>query len=244
MATTCAAIHGLKNALASLNYRILFAILLLPAFVNAQEAPKQGEPGSEVEEEGQSLEAEFVASDTFRSGSLIVPFARKLAFEGHYFGGTPTETDTGYTGISWAFSLKGLKLVPGLGAVFGNNQFTSSAAFSFRWEYERKWFITQGLVVQSFRDTPIFAEDETATQHREVLAETVRPTISDGNHLSARWNRITVGGTWEHIAFREGVEWKGGGRLAIRLLPRISGILYVLAPGQAEWRAGILIHPR
>ena len=71
----------------------------------------------------------------------------------------------------------------------------------------------------------------------------VRPTISDGNHVSARWKRMTLGGTWEHIAFREGDEWKWGGRLAIRILPRVSGILYVLAPGRAEWRGGILIHP-
>ncbi|HYI97661.1 MAG TPA: hypothetical protein VEX68_29245 [Bryobacteraceae bacterium] len=52
-----------------------------------------------------------------------------------------------------------------------------------------------------------------------------------------------LGGAWEHIAFREGDEWKWGGRLAIRILPRVSGILYVLAPGRAEWRGGILIHP-
>jgi hypothetical protein len=51
-----------------------------------------------------------------------------------------------------------------------------------------------------------------------------------------------IGGTWEHIAFREGSEWKGGGRLAVRILPRLSGILYVLGPGRTEWRGGVLIH--
>ena len=81
-------------------------------------------------------------------------------------------------------------------------------AVSFRWEYEKKCFITQALVIQSFRDTPIFGDEKTG--HSEVLVTTVRPTISDGSHISARWNRITVGGTWERIAFREGIEWKGG----------------------------------
>ena len=37
---------------------------------------------------------------------------------------------------------------------------------------------------------------------------------------------------------------KAAGRLAIRILPRVSGILYVLAPGRTEWRGGILIHSR
>lgn len=220
----------------------MLAILLLPVFAGAQEATKPGEStDGEPTQEGQSIEAEFVASDIFRSGSLIIPIARKLAFEGHYFGGTPTETNTGFTGLSWAFSLKGLKLIPGFGAVFGDNQFTASPGVSFRWEYEKKWFVSQGVVVQSFRDTPIFAENE--DELGEVLVNTVRPTISDGNHLSARWNRLTIGGTWERIAFREGTEWKGGGRLAIRITPRISGILYVLTPGRTEWRGGILIHP-
>jgi hypothetical protein len=225
-----------------MDIRLMIAIALLPAFAGAQETSAKGKPIDEAAGKGQSLEAEFVASDVFRSGSLIVPFARKFAFEGHYFGGTPTETETGFTGVSWAFSIKGFKLIPGIGAIFGNNHFTASAAVSFRWEYEKKWFITQGLAIQGLRHTPIFGEEETG--HSEVLVNTVRPTISDGSHISARWNRVTLGGTWERIAFREGIEWKGGGRIAIRLLPRISGILYVLTPGRTEWRAGILIHPK
>lgn len=203
---------------------LVLALFVFPLLAAAQE------PG----EDRQSFEAEFVASDIFRSGSLILPVAKRFAFEGHYFGGT--ETDIGYTGVSWAWTGKSLKLIPGFGAVFGSNEFTASPAFSFRWEYEKKWFITQGLVVQSFRDTPIFTEEH------HIRVGSVRPTISDGNHLSARWNRITVGGTWEHIAFREGSEWKGGGRLAVRILPRVSAILYVLTPGRTEWRGGILIH--
>jgi hypothetical protein len=67
--------------------------------------------------------------------------------------------------------------------------------------------------------------------------------VSDGSHVSGRWKRLTIGGTWEHIHFREN-EWKGGGRLAFRILPRVSAVLYAFAPGRVEWRGGILIHPR
>lgn len=216
---------------------ILAAFLRLLA--SAQEAQRPGQP--EESEKPVEFEAEFVASDIFRSGTLVLPIHRGFAFEGHYFGGR--ETDVGYTGASWTWARKGLKLTPGFGVIFGSNKFTTSPAFSFRWEYEKKWFITQGLALQSFRDTPIFDEEEDGGH--EGPAEPVgfvRPTISDGNHASVRWRRIAIGGTWEHIAFREGDEWKGGGRLAVRLLPRVSAILYVLAPGRTEWRGGILIH--
>ena len=98
-------------------------------------------------------------------------------------------------------------------------------------------------MVQGFRKTPIFAEEEEGEGHEHVPVSFVRPTISDGNHVSGRWKRLTIGGTWEHIQFREGDEWKGGGRLALRLFPRVSAILYVLGPGRAEWRGGFLIHP-
>jgi hypothetical protein len=194
-------------------------------------------------QKGESYEAEFVASDIFRSGSLLLPIAHHFGFEGDYFGGTTA--DTGYTAASWSWIRDGLKLSPGFGVVFGSNKFTTSPAFSFRWEYERKWFITQGLVVQSFRRTPVYAEETAVGNDQEAARQPsgfVRPVISDGNHVSARWRRVTIGGAWEHIGFREGSEWKGGGRLAIEILPQVSAVLYVLGPGQTEWRGGILVH--
>jgi hypothetical protein len=188
------------------------------------------------------FEAGFLASDVFRSGSLVFPVYRRLLFEGHYFGGEGT--DAGYTGASWAFSLKELKIAPGLGVMFGSNDFATTPAVSFRWEYERKWFVTQGFVVQCFRETPIFEESgagEHGSSSREPVSF-VRPTITDINHASFRWRRLTVGPAWEQVAFREGREWKVGGRVGVRLLPRVSAGLAVFGPGGAEWRGGFLIH--
>jgi len=185
-----------------------------------------------------AFEAEFAASDIFRSGSYIQPIWRGLGFEGHYFGGNMT--DVGFTGAFYAFRLRELKLSPGFGVVFGSNETTAAPALSVRWSYEKNWFVTEGLAVQGFRKSPVFAEEE-EDAHEPVSY--VRPTIWDGNHVSGRWKRLTIGGTWEHIHFREGHEWKGGGRLAVQILPRVSGVLYVLGPGKAEWRGGILIHP-
>jgi len=182
-----------------------------------------------------NFEAEFVASGIFRSATYLQPLWQRLKFEGQYFGGT--ETDVGFTGASWTFAVRDLKLSPAFGVLFGSNRFATTPAVSFRWEYEHAWIVTQGLIVQGFRATPAFREEEPEP------ASFVRPTISDGNHLSARWRRLTVGGTWEYIHFREGDEWKGGGRLAVRIFPRVSAILYVFGPGKAEWRGGILVHP-
>jgi hypothetical protein len=226
-------------------------VLFAAGIALAQEAPGQraaAEPSGQKDEahEGPSaFEAEFAASDVFRSGSYIQPLWRGLGLEGHYFGGTSTET--GFVGGAWTFRLKGLKLSPGFGVMFGSNQFATAPAFSFRWDYERGWFVSQGLTLQGFRETPVFSEEGGKSEHHDGLpvpVAFVRPTIADGDHVSARWKRLTIGGTWEHIHFREGDEWKGGGRLAIRLLPRVSAILYVLGPGRAEWRGGVLIHPR
>jgi hypothetical protein len=189
-------------------------------------------------EEKEAIEAEFVASDIFRSGTLIVPVYKKLTFEGHYFGGV--ENNVGYTGASYAFRFGGLLLAPGFGVAFGAPTFTTSPALSFRWDYQHRWFVTQGMMVQSFRDVQ-FKEESHHSHSTEEAVKNVRPTITDGNHVSARVKRITVGGTWEHIQFRE-TEWKYGGRLQVRLLSRVSGVMYVLTPGRTEWRGGILIH--
>lgn len=226
----------------------LALLFLLIGIALAQHSPPTPAPAGAAEHEAadhgpSAFEAEFVASDVFRSGSYLQPLWRGLGFEGHYFGGAAS--DVGFTGASWAFRIRQLTLSPGLGVLFGSNQFATTPALSFRWDYERGWFVTQGLAVQGFRKTPVFHEEEGSAHHSEAPAPAsyVRPTISDGNHVSIRWKRLTAGGTWEHIHFREGDEWKGGGRLGIRLFSRLSAILYVLGPGRAEWRGGLLVHP-
>jgi len=229
----------------------LTLILMAACTALAQETPQESKPGQEkppgqAEEKREGLsafEAEFVASGVFRSGSYVQPIWRGAGFESHYFGGEAA--NTGFTGGSYVFDVGGFNLALGAGVAFGSNQFVTMPAFSFRWDYEKGWFVTQGLVVQGFRQTPMFKDEE--SEHLETPSEpvsSVRPTIWDGNHLSIRWKRLTAGGTWEHIHFREGDEWKGGGRLAFRILPRVSAVLYVLGPGRAEWRGGVVIHPR
>ena len=222
-------------------------LLVCCSWIFAQEpaSPKPGEAAQAAaepnhEEEKAYPEAEFVASDIFRSGSLVFPAWKRLSFEGHYFGGT--ETDVGFTGASWTFRWKGLELAPGFGVSFGSNQFATAPSISFRWNYEKRWFVTQGLIIQGLRDTPIFSEDEGDEPGPKEPAGYVRPTISDGDHVSVRWKRLTVGATGEHIHFREGEEWKGGGRVAFRFAKRFSAVLYVLGPGRAEWRGGLIFH--
>ena len=196
----------------------------------------------EAPEGPSAFEAEFAASSIFKTGSYLQPIWRGLGLDAHYYSGE--ETSAGFVGASWTFRARGLKLPPGFGVTFGNNEFATAPTFSFRWDYEHAWFVTEGLILQGLRDSPVYAEAEGVKRSRHpVPASYVRPTISDGNHVSLKWKRMTLGGTWEHIQFRE-VEWKGGGRLAFRLLPRISAVLYVLGPGHAEWRGGILIHPK
>jgi len=60
--------------------------------------PVGGSPEEGSADGWSTFESEFVASDVFRSGSLVVPVVRRLSFDGDYFGGT--ETDTGLTVVT------------------------------------------------------------------------------------------------------------------------------------------------
>jgi hypothetical protein len=123
--------------------------------------------------------------------------------------------------------------------LFGTNEFRTMPGFSFRWEYEKSWFVTEGLIVQGLLKTARFPPG--ATEAAAGGSSQVRPTITDGDHVSVRIWRITAGGTWEHIQFRED-EWKGGARFAFRIAPHFSAVLYILGPG-SEFRGGIIFHP-
>jgi hypothetical protein len=115
-------------------------------------------------------------------------------------------------------------------------------ALSFRWGYEHKWLVSEGLFVQGLLDTNLFPEG-TEPEPGHPANEAVVPSIADGNHISARWKRLTAGGTWEHMQFREGKEWKGGVRIAYRILPSLSFTFFAMGPG-AEVRGGILFQPK
>ena len=180
-------------------------------------------------------DAEFVASTIFRSAAYVQPLWNGLRFEGHYFG--TGENDVGQTGASWEFRWRRLRLAPGFGLAFAGNGFRTMPSISCRWAYEKDWFITEGMILRGLLQT-----QRIPGETPEALAEgRVRPTITDGDHVSVRWRRLTVGSTWEHIQFRED-EWKGGGRVALRFATHFSGVLYVVAP-RAEVRGGLIFHP-
>ena len=190
--------------------------------------------------EGYKLpEAEFVGSTSFRSASLIQSLWSGLNFEQHYFGGN--ENNVGYTAGSWTFHGEHWKIAPGFGVLFGDNKFQTMPALSIRWGYERNWFITEGLLVQGLEHTR-FLPEGTEPEPGQPAVKSVVPSIADGNHISARWKRLTVGGTWEHEQFREGEEWKGGVRVAFRVLPPLSFTFFAMGPG-SEIRGGVLFQP-
>src|SRR4051812_49416029 len=91
-----------------------------------------------AEETTPGVEAEFVASDVFRSGSLLVRTWKELHFDGQYIG---TESvDAGITGFNWEFRWKQLSILPGFGVGFGSGVH-SAPMLTLRWKLEtRRWF--------------------------------------------------------------------------------------------------------
>jgi hypothetical protein len=220
------------------------AALVVPASAQGKSGAGQVTHSSRKNEqasgEGSKLpEAEIVVSPSFRSASLVQPVWRDVTADGHYFGGD--ENNVGFVGGSWTFHGESWKIAPGFGVAFGDNGFRTMPALALRWAYERSWFVTEGLLVQGLLHTSFFPE---GTEPEEGLPanESVVPSIADGNHVSARWKRLTAGGTWEHMEFREGREWKGGVRIAYKVLPPLSFTFFAMGPG-SEIRGGILFQP-
>jgi hypothetical protein len=177
-------------------------------------------------------EAEFVGSRKFRSFNYVQSVVSGLNFEGHYFG--IEDVDVGIVNGSWTFQLgKSVKLSPGFGVYFGENQRTGPA-FTFRWEFEKGHIISEGLFIQGFRKVKVSEEEEEQ--------KSVYPNIWDGNHISLRYKRFDVGPAWELVNRREGHEWKGGGRVAVSIFPHVSAVMFVMTP-DTEVRGGIIIHP-
>lgn len=213
-----------------MSLRVISISLCLTSVLLAQESRP------ETQAETRFPEAEVVASTSFRSANYVQPIWKGLRFESDYFGGD--ENDVGFAGPAWEFRLRELRLAPAFGAAFGGNGFRSMPAVSVRWAFEKGRFITEGLIVQGLEQTAR-NPGNTPEEQTEGL---VRPTITDGDHVSVEWRRLTMGGTWERIQFRE-IEWKGGGRVAIRIWPHLSAVVYVLGP-DTEVRVGLILHPR
>jgi hypothetical protein len=215
-----------------------------PAWSKGQSEGRESDSSaSKVEqnrsEESKLPEAEFVGSTSFRSASLVQRVWRDLSLDTHYFGGN--ENNVGFAGGSWTFHGESWKLAPSFGVNFGDNGFRTMPALTIRWGYERSWFVSEGLLVQGLLHTPLYPEGtEPEPGHSDI--QSVIPFIADGNHVSARWKRLTAGGTWEHMQFREGKEWKGGVRVACRVISGLSFTFFAMGPG-SEIRGGILFQP-
>jgi hypothetical protein len=225
---------------------VILAMTTFAPYASTQEGAGTGRAaGSPTEikrsgsDEPRLPEAELVWSTSFRSASLVQPLRGDLNIEGHYFAGN--ENNVGYTAGSWTFHGENWKIAPGFGVAFGDNGFRTMPALSVRWAYERSWFVTEGLLVQGLLHTNFYPEG-TEPEAGSPTGKSVVPSIADGNHISARWKRLTAGGTWEHMEFREGREWKGGVRVAYQVSPPLSLTFFAMVPG-AEIRGGILFQP-
>jgi hypothetical protein len=204
--------------------RVLSITCLIAACAAAQ-VPK--EERKQESEEAPSFEAEFVASDIFRSGTAIARLWRGLQFEGEYFGAA--NYDVGITGVGWRFRWRHFWVAPGIAAAFGSPA-DSAPVFTFRWNLEtRRWF-SQGFFGQSLTSHFQASEGE---ETRKVYA-----SILDNNHISVRLGPVELGGLWERIRYREENEWKGGLRVAVRPHKNLKLIFQTVAP-DVEFRGGI-----
>jgi hypothetical protein len=74
----------------SMPLRMPALAMFAAALLCAQEKTAVKEPEKELEKEAEPrVEAEFVASDVFRSGSTVITIWRGLRLEGEYFGAPP-----------------------------------------------------------------------------------------------------------------------------------------------------------
>jgi hypothetical protein len=214
----------------------VFALLPVAAHAQAEGDAVRELPGEPT--------AEFVASEKFRAGSLILPLRTALktplALEGHYFGGE--EANSGTVGASVLLPLLAggtrLALAPGIAYLSGSEKPKSAAALTLRWDFETS--AGKGAVVSEGLGVLALSEDESGNL----------PAISDGNHVSYRAPGRGPGGTggfdlgfsWEYVHFREDHEWKTGARLAYQVAPTGSLVAYILGP-DTEVRLGFLLHP-
>jgi hypothetical protein len=179
-----------------------------------------------AQEPAPRLEAEFVASDVFRSGSVVARTWKELHLDGQYIG--TENVDAGITALSWEFRWKQLSISPGFGVGFGGGV-DMAAMVTLRWKLEtRRWF-SQGYGAQSLH-RHIVEDEETG--------HAVYGSILDNNHISVRLGPAEIGGLWEHSKYREENEWKGGLRGAVRVGHGVKFIVQSVWPDW-EMRAGL-----
>jgi hypothetical protein len=169
------------------------------------------------------LETEFVASDVYRSGSVIAGLWKDVHFDGEYIG---TETaNAGLTVLSWQFRWRSLFISPGFGAGFGSGVDVAPIV-TLRWKLETPRFFSQGYAAQSLRG------------HIDEGDHRIYASVLDNNHISVRIGRAELGGLWEHIKYREENDWKGGLRGGWRLGHGFKLIVQSVWPDW-EFRGGV-----
>ena len=200
----------------------------------AQETKAKREPEEEPEPR---VEAEFVASDIFRSGTTTVRVWRGFRLEGEYFGAP--NFDVGVTGGGWNFTWKGLSFAPGMAVGFGSSVKVSPVA-TFRWTLNTHRWFSQGFLAQSLRGHIVEKETEGEESEESPVAEErhVYASILDNNHISVRLGPFEIGGLWERIKYREENEWKGGLRVGARIRKGVKLIFQTVGP-EVEFRGGI-----
>ncbi len=118
----------LVKRLVSAAFMVLLPVIVLSPVTNAQEKPETAASATKAQhtqkhtggthskhEEEKFPEFEFVASDDFRSVSLVAPIFRRLNIEGHYFGvrAEPEHEENGEHGVERRSGIVDLGIING-----------------------------------------------------------------------------------------------------------------------------------
>jgi hypothetical protein len=209
-------------------------ILLAPARTSAQHAPPTGghtAPAARARHHDLSTPRpsfEAMSSRVFRTVSAVTPIGHRIVAEVHYFAlpEAAPRVNVLQSGLSYQFPLGQRGFVaPGIGFYSGVDH--EALSITARWLVEVGPIVSEGLIVQGI-------DNDDGTE---------RGQFWDGNHVSLALldRRLEVGPAWEHIHIRDEDEWKGGGRVALRVHPRVLVQAQALAPGETEWRVGVLV---
>jgi hypothetical protein len=209
-------------------------IVLAPARTRAQHAtPPADHAAPAARERHHDLSVprpsfEAMSSRVFRTVSAVTPIGHRIVAEVHYFAlpEAHPRVNVVQSGVSYQLPLGARGFVaPGIGFYSGVDH--EALSVSARWLLEVGPIVSEGLIVQGI-------DNDDGTE---------RGQFWDGNHVSLALldRRLEVGPAWEHIYIRREDEWKGGGRVALRVHPRVLVQALALAPAETEWRFGVLV---